>query len=124
MDKSSIAESTQSLSENARALIQKAALGVAAALSAVAFLFCTNFLFAKTYLVFAMRSRAFFLVSSFIVIMGFSVIVALLLRYVAPDAAGSGIPQLKTGYWKEMGYVDIRGVVVKFISGVVSIAGG
>jgi len=56
--------------------------------------------------------------------MGFSVIVALLLRYVAPDAAGSGIPQLKTAYWKEMGYVDIRGVVVKFISGVVSIAGG
>lgn len=48
MDKSSIAESTQSLSENARALIQKAALGVAAALSAVAFLFCTNFLFAKS----------------------------------------------------------------------------
>ncbi|TRZ89358.1 chloride channel protein, partial [bacterium] len=124
MDKSSISESTQKVSENAQALIQTTALGAAAALSAVAFLYCTNFLFAKTYLVFASRSRPFFLVSSFLVIMGFSVIVALLLRYIAPDAAGSGIPQLKTAHWKEMGYVDMRGSVVKFVAGVLSIAGG
>jgi CIC family chloride channel protein len=124
MDKSSLAESTQRLSENARGIIQTAVLGSAAALSAVAFLFCTNFLFAKTFLVFAARSRSFFLISSFLTIMGFSSIVALLLRYVAPDAAGSGIPQLKAAYWKEMGHVEFRGVAIKFVAGLLSIAGG
>jgi chloride channel protein, CIC family len=124
MDKAVLTESTQRLSENARALAKTAVLGSAAALSAVAFLFCTNFLFARTFLAFATRSRSFFLLASFLTIMGFSGIVALLLRYVAPEAAGSGIPQLKAAYWKEMGYVDSRGVAVKFVAGVLSIAGG
>ncbi len=124
MDKSSLTESTKRVSENAQTLIQTAVLGSAAALSAVAFLFCTNFLFAKTFLAFAAHSRLFFLISSFLVIMVFSVLVALLLRYVSPNAAGSGIPQLKAAYWKEMGYVEPRGVAIKFVAGVLSIAGG
>lgn len=124
MEKSNLAESTQRLSENARAIIHTAALAIASALSAVAFLFCTNLLFSKTYLLFAARSRAFFLIASLVTIMTFSAIVALLLRFVSPDAAGSGIPQLKAAYWKEMGYVAPRGVGIKFLAGVLSIAGG
>ncbi len=123
-DKSLVVPIIPKLPENVRALIQTAVLGAGSALSAVAFLYLTNFIFAKTYLAFAARSRSFFLISSFLVIMVFSVIVALLLRYVAPEAAGSGIPQLKAAYWKEMGYVDARSVVVKFVAGVLSIAGG
>ena len=77
-------------SENVRSLVQTGVLGVAAGLASVAFLYCTNFLFARTYLVFATRPRPYFLVASFLVIIGFSVLVSLLLRYVATSTSEEG----------------------------------
>jgi CIC family chloride channel protein len=114
----------QRSSENVRSLVLTAILGTAAGLGGVAFLVCTNFLFARTYLAFAGQSRGYFLLASFLIIIVFSILVALLLRYVAPEAAGSGIPQLKAAYWKEMGYVDVKSSAAKFVAGVLSIAGG
>lgn len=48
----------------------------------------------------------------------------ILIGYYAPDAAGSGIPQLKVAYWRDMGKIPLRVVVVKFLAGVLSVGGG
>ena len=119
-----LTETLQRLPENARDLIQTAVFGVAAGLSAVAFLYLTNLMFSRTFLEFAGRSKTAFAIASFAVIMGASLIVSALLYWVAPAAAGSGVPQVKTAYWKEMGYMSPRTTVVKFITGVLSIGGG
>lgn len=109
--------------DNARALVATAVLGVAAGLSAVVFMILTQGLFARTFAVFAGRSKGFFLGGSFLVLMGLTFIVCLLLRK-APEAAGSGIPQLKAAFWREMGHVPLRSVLIKFVAGVLSIGGG
>ena len=109
---------------NVRSLLMTAGFGLVAGLSAVAFLYLTNFIFSITYLEFAKRSKSFFAFSTFIVIIGFSFIVSMLLYKGAPEAAGSGIPEIKAAFWKEMGYVRPRSVLVKFAAGVLSIAGG
>jgi CIC family chloride channel protein len=112
------------LSEDARSIISTAVLSVAAALSSVAFLFATNEIFSRTFLAFAGRSKSYFAVSSLLVIITFSFVVSALMHFLAPDAAGSGIPQLKAAYWKEMGYVRWRTTIIKFIAGALSIGGG
>ncbi|HUU38697.1 MAG TPA: chloride channel protein [Candidatus Desulfaltia sp.] len=119
-----LTETLQKLPENARSLIQTTVFGLGASLSAVAFLFLTNLMFSRTFLEFTGRSKSAFAVASFAVIMGSSVIVSALLFWVAPEAAGSGVPQVKTAYWKEMGYMSPRSSLVKFIAGVLSIGGG
>jgi len=119
-----ILTASQRLPDNSRALGQTAVLSLAAGLTSVAFLFCTDLLFRRTYLAFAGRSKPAFAALSLLVILGFSLLVALLLRFAAPEAAGSGIPQLKADYWKEMGVVPFKSVAAKFAAGVLSIAGG
>jgi len=47
-----------------------------------------------------------------------------LLNRFAPEASGSGIPQLKLAFWKDFGVVPWRVVWVKFVAGVLSIGGG
>jgi len=47
-----------------------------------------------------------------------------LLGHFAPEAAGSGIPQLKVAYWRDMGKVPFRIVWVKFLAGAISVGGG
>lgn len=112
------------LPDNVRQSVQTATLSLAAGLSAVLFLFLTNLLFSLTYLRFAERSKLFFAVSSFALIMGTSLLVGFLLNVLSPEAAGSGIPQLKSAYWRELGYLSLRPVLVKFIAGILSIGGG
>ncbi|HSQ34921.1 MAG TPA: chloride channel protein [Candidatus Binatia bacterium] len=48
----------------------------------------------------------------------------MLLNVFSPEAAGSGIPQVKVAYWKELGHMKIKPVLVKFLAGVLSIGGG
>jgi len=56
--------------------------------------------------------------------MGTSLIAGLLLKFISPEAAGSGIPQVKAAYWKEMGHVNLKAGIVKFLAGALSIGGG
>jgi hypothetical protein len=63
------------------------------------------------FLIFATRSKIHFLIASFLMIMVTSLAVGALLSRLSPEAAGSGIPQLKAAYWKELGYVPIKPVV-------------
>ncbi len=114
----------QRFPEDIRSVITTCVLSIAAGLSAVGFLFFTNFLFTQTFLRFASISPLFFICASFAVISIASLLVGYLLNVFSPEAAGSGIPQLKTAYWKEVGYVPFKPVLIKFIAGILSIGGG
>ncbi|MBN1893902.1 chloride channel protein [bacterium] len=108
---------------NVRTIVTTLILGLAAGLAAVAFLFTTNLIFSKTIVALASRPFLEFAIGTLIVILASSFIVGVILKYY-PEAAGSGIPQLKAAYWKELGYVPWRSVFAKFAAGVISLGGG
>ncbi len=112
------------LPENTALLIQSSIYALASALAAVLFLTLTNLLFHSTFGVFVHMGLVWFLILSFVTIMGTSVIVGFLIDKVSPEAVGSGIPQLKAAYWKELGYIPFKQAVVKFVAGILSIGGG
>lgn len=96
----------------------------AAGLSAVAFQVAIHGIFDVTYIHLAEGDFHTFLWSSLAIILSTSLAVGWLLNRFCPAAAGSGIPQLKAAYWKDFGYVKSQVVWVKFLAGVLSIAGG
>jgi len=112
------------LPENTRTLILTIVYGSAAGSTAVLFMILLNLFYNSTFPVFAAQSKVFFLVASFLVISVTSLAAGYLLYKFNPDAAGSGIPQLKAAYWKEVGYVPWQPVLIKFIAGVLNIGGG
>ncbi|MBN2265859.1 MAG: chloride channel protein [Candidatus Aminicenantes bacterium] len=114
----------QKLPDNVSQVIQTAVLGLSAGLSAVLFLFMTNTLFDLTYVRFAARSKTFFALASLATIVSTSLLVGFLLNKLSPDAAGSGIPEVKSAYWKELGYLPFRTTLIKFVAGTLSIGGG
>jgi len=111
------------LPENARKVIETILLSVIAGLAAVVFLKAIDVLFQGTYVALAKFSTVAFVSGSFILIVCSSLVVCYLLKRV-PEAAGSGIPQLKVAYWKEMGFIPWRPVLVKFAAGIISLGGG
>lgn len=110
--------------ETTRTIMVTLVLSLAAAGIAVAFLSLTNAIFTATLVRFSHRSKWFFTWASLFTIMATSLASGLLLFKFSPEAAGSGIPQLKAAYWKELGYVPIKPVIVKFLAGAISIGGG
>ncbi len=112
------------LPDNTRTFVQTVIYALAAGSSAVCFMVLLNFAYKHTFVAFSLRSPAFFLISSFLLIIGSSLVVGILLTKFVPDAAGSGIPQLKAAYWKEVGYVPGISVLIKFVAGILSIGGG
>lgn len=99
-------------------------LSLCSGLLAVSFMLLVNLIYDQTILSFSFRSRSFFLVASLAVVMVTSLVAGLLLRFISPEAAGSGIPQVKASYWKEMGQIDLKAGIVKYAAGAISIGGG
>ncbi|PTY00017.1 chloride channel protein [Verrucomicrobia bacterium LW23] len=64
------------------------------------------------------------LLVSFAVVMSTSLISGILVTRYCPEAAGSGIPQVKAAFWQKGGFVPLRLLVVKFCAGALSIGGG
>lgn len=112
------------LPDNVRQVVQTAVLSLAAGLSAVLFLVMTNVIFERTYIAFAAKSKLFFVLASFLLIVTTSGLVGLLLKVFGREAAGSGIPEVKSAFWKELGAMRLRPILVKFLGGVLSIGGG
>ncbi|MBP7275378.1 MAG: chloride channel protein [Kiritimatiellae bacterium] len=110
--------------ENTRLLVLTCLYGLGAGLAAVAFLKLINLLYACTYVPLARQSVPRFLAGSFLVITVSSLIVGYMLYHYSKDAAGSGIPQLKRAFWKELGFVPWKTVWVKFVAGIISVGGG
>jgi len=65
-----------------------------------------------------------FLWTSLAIVCTASLISGWLLTVFCPEAAGSGIPQLKLAFWKEFGHTPARIALVKFVAGALSIGGG
>jgi len=69
-------------------------------------------------------ASGYFVLISFVTIIGTSSVAGLILTFVSRDAAGSGIPQLKVAFWRDFGYLPLKVVFAKFIAGIITIGGG
>jgi len=107
-----------------RLVVLTATYGLAAGLSTVAFMLAVNGAFQFLWGRLTSRGPFFFVVASLFVVVLTSVASGILMTRVCPEAAGSGIPQLKAAYWRELGVVSFRSVLVKFLGGVLAIGGG
>ncbi len=114
----------QRLPPQTRTLVMTCLYGLVAGLSAVAFQLAINWLYRWTLVELSHHSLKVFLAGSFAVIVITSLISGFLLTSFCPEAAGSGIPQLKLAFWKDFGYVPLRVVWVKFVAGALAIGGG
>ena len=114
----------QRLPGQSRPIFLTCVYGLGAGLAAVAFQAAMNGLYQVTYVRLSHGSLTLFLTGSLVVIMATSLAVGFLLTKFAPEASGSGIPQLKAAFWKDFGVVPWRVVWVKYVAGVLSIGGG
>ena len=120
----SFAEEFHRFSDKARPVLGTCVYGLAASVAAVGFQIGINKLYRLAFKNPASISHGHFLLISLATIVLASLIVGWLLNSLAPEAAGSGIPQVKLNFWKEFGYAPRRIALVKFIAGVICIGGG
>jgi CIC family chloride channel protein len=107
-----------------RPLIESGLYGLVAGLAAVAFEVAINWLYAASLLRFSHLSALSFVLASFGVVMTTSLASGFLLARFAPDAGGSGIPQMKLAFWKDFGFIPWRVAWVKFFAGILAVGGG
>lgn len=119
-----IAEKFHKIHVGARPLISTCLFGLVASLAAVGFQLLINRLYDFCYKAQAVHDFWRFAEITFVVMAVSSLAVGWLLSSFCPEAAGSGIPQVKLAFWKEFGFGLRRIAVVKFIAGVISIGGG
>ena len=109
---------------NARPILLTTLYGGSAGLAAVIFELGMSKFYDATFLRSSTLGPGTFLVVSFVTIVVTSLIAGFLLSRFCPEAAGSGIPQLKLAFWKDFGYVPVKIVWVKFIAGILTVGGG
>jgi CIC family chloride channel protein len=119
-----LARYLQKLPKQSRVILQTCLYGLSAGLAAVVFQLGINWLYKIGLVQLSHKSFVTFLVGSFVVMVGSSLLVGWLLNSFCHEAAGSGIPQLKLAFWKEFGTVPWRVAWVKFVAGILSIGGG
>ncbi len=119
-----IARNFQRLPRRTRLVVATVLFGLVAGAGAVLFHITMAGLFDAGIQHFAKQSPKWFLGGSFMVLVGTSAVSGWLLSQFCPDAAGSGIPQLKLAFWKDFGVVPWRVVWVKFVGGALSVGGG
>lgn len=107
-----------------RVVVLTAAYGVVAGLATVAFMLSVNGAFRFLWDRLTAHGPYFFIVASLFTVVLTSAASGILMTRVSPEAAGSGIPQLKAAYWRDLGVVSFRSVLVKFLGGVLAIGGG
>jgi CIC family chloride channel protein len=112
------------LPRRTRTLVMTAAAGLGAGASAVAFQVAMNGVHRGGLIPLAKQGLAAFAIGSLLLIVTTSLASGWLLSSFAPDAAGSGIPQLKAAFWKDFGFVKLRVIWVKFVAGALQIGGG
>jgi chloride channel protein, CIC family len=108
----------------ARSVLGTCLYGLAASIAAVGFELAINGLYTHAFRIPAAIGTGRFLLISLGTIVVASLLTGWLLNSFAPEASGSGIPQVKVNFWKEFGHAPARVSVVKFIAGVVCIGGG
>jgi CIC family chloride channel protein len=119
-----LVERLSKLPERSRTILKTCGYGFVAGLVAVAFQLAMNGCFRAGLVRLSQGSFPTFLWGSLGLILGTSLLSGWLLNSFCPDAAGSGIPQLKAAFWKNFGYVPFRVLWVKFIAATLQIGGG
>lgn len=119
-----IAQTLARLHPRSRVILQTCVYGLGAGLIAVLFQFAIHWVYQHGLVALSHKSAATFVWGSLGLMVGTSLVVGWLLTSFCPEAAGSGIPQLKLAFWKDFGTVPWRVVWVKFIAGTVGIGGG
>ena len=114
----------QRLPGNTRVVAICLACALPAALVAVAFLRVTGLAYDHGLRQFAQRDPAYFLLASLTLITVAMLAVGWLTQLGGPDTKGSGIPQLKATYWKDLGVIESRPIWIRFLAGVLTIGGG
>ena len=117
-------EKLRRIPENTRGILHTLLFAAAAAGSAVAFLWLTNLLFRVTIQRVASGPPLRFVIGSLLVISITSAAAGFLMHKISPKSAGSGVPELKAAYWKDLGFLQLRSIVVKFIGGILTLGGG
>ncbi len=110
--------------DRARPVLGTCLCGLVASLAAVAFQLAINWIYIHCLQNFAAGSFTDFVAISLVLVVIASLIAGWLLYSFCPEAAGSGIPQVKLAYWKEFGYAPRRIASIKFVAGVLSIGAG
>lgn len=110
--------------KSTREILLTVLCGIAGSLVAMAFSAGIDRLYNFLWLPLVQRGIWAFAGEGFVVLAMAGLVTGLMLAYLAPDAAGSGIPQLKIAYWKDMGHIRKRTIIVKFFAGIISIGGG
>lgn len=110
--------------KKSRVLIETCLVGATAGFAAVAFQMgidqLNRWIFERSH----WDSLLSFLLGTLAIICGAALFVGFLLEKLCPEAAGSGIPQLKLCFWKDFGHSPPHIVLVKFFAGVIGIGGG
>jgi CIC family chloride channel protein len=117
-------QAIQRLPSKTRVVAMTILYGLSGGLAAVLFEIGINLFYGATFVALSKLSMAAFLGGSFAVIVITSLIAGLLLSHFCPEAAGSGIPQMKLAFWKDFGFVPFRVVWVKFVAGILTVGGG
>lgn len=112
------------LPDKTRNVVTTCAYGLIGGAGAVSFLLLVNLLYRSTLVALSQCSLSVFVIGSFIVIVATSVLSGFLLHRLSPKGAGSGIPEAKIAYWKDLGWIPWRNTWVKFLAGLLSIGGG
>jgi len=99
-------------------------LGVVAGLAATAFQIGVELLAKHTYKAFSTLPFAWFALSAMSVMTLGSLLSGILMARYAPDAAGSGIPQVKLGYHTHCNDYTWKTIWVKFVGGILAIGTG
>jgi CIC family chloride channel protein len=115
---------TQRIPPRVRPVVVTVILGLAAGLAAVVFHLAIHLIYHHGLEQLSHSSLPVFLGGSLGIVAITSAFSGWLLTRFCPDAAGSGIPQLKLAFWKDFGYMPWRVVWVKFIGGALSVGGG
>jgi len=119
-----LAEEFHRVHGKARSILGTSVYGLAASIAAVGFELAINWLYVRVFQMPAAAGTGHFLLISLGVIIVASLLTGWLLNSFGPEAAGSGIPQVKINFWKEFGHAPARIAVVKFVAGVICIGGG
>lgn len=110
--------------EGPRDLLRTALYGVAGGLAAVAFQITINFFIHSVWDRLKTLDPWNFAWISLLLVLSSTIIAGWLMTRLCPEAAGSGIPQLKLGFWRDFGFMRLRVAIVKFFAGAITIGGG
>ena len=119
-----LARSLERLPAQTRGITKTVIYGLVAGAAAVAFQVSIRIFYDHGLGALTRAGTGRFLVGSLLLVAATSAISGWLLNAYCPAAAGSGIPQVKLAFWKDMGFIPWRIVWVKFVGGALSVGGG